>query len=539
MAVRALRRLLVLGFLLVFSACTSEEPGADQPAETALAPVDGGTLRVAAGAEPDVLNSLITTSGYSGRILALVNDGLVGMNENLEWEPALAESWTWSADGLALTFHLRAGVRWSDGEPFSAYDVQRSYELFIDSRIASSRRSNFEDIESMTAVDSHTVRVDFIRRSRDQLFNANLSLLPAHVVDDLDPAEVESWSLNRDPVGLGPFRLERWDAGERMVLVRNPHYWGPASHLDRVVFLFTPDPTVRLLRLETGEVDMLEDIPLKDYERIRRTSPEIRIYPVSGRRFGYLNYNVRNPFLADARVRRAISHAVDRRAFTENLMYGHAQPAASIIVPALAWAHDAELAPHALDRAEAARLLAEAGFADDDGDGVLDRDGVPFEIRITTRTGDPVRENGILILQENLARVGIRVKLRLMEMSAALDEVRSGDYDVYYGHFNSRLSVDPTILVTTGGALNYGGYSDAGIDSLVAAGVGELDDDRARRIWKDFQARFHQEQPWTILYYYDSLVGIRDVFHGCTPHNLSPFYGLEGWWKEPEERDGA
>ncbi len=523
---------LLLGVLLLLSACQADKQDAAEPVIPAK-PLYGGTLRIAASSEPDVLNSLITTSGYSSRILALVNDGLASLNERLEWEPDLAQSWTWSQDGLVLTFHLRQGVQWSDGQDFSAYDVQRSYELYIDPRISSSRRSNFKDIESFTALDSQTVEVRFLRRSRDQLFNANLSIFPAHIVDHLDPNEVQSWPINRRPVGLGPYQLKSWESGSRIVLERNPHYFGDKPYLDEIVFEFTPEQAVRLLRLEAGEVDMVENIAPKDEGRLRKSAPWIKIYPISGRLFGYLNYNVRRAFLSDARVRRAISHGIDRKAFTENLMFGRAQPAASLIPPALAWAHDPNLAPDAFDPELSRRLLAEAGFEDSDGDGVVEKDGRPFEVEITTRTGDPVRENGALILQENLRQIGIRVKLRLMEYSAALAEVRAGRYDIYYGHFGSRMSVDPTMLVCTGGAVNYGGYSNPKMDALVEEGLETMDTDKARAIWYEFQKLCDEEQPWTVLYYYDSLVGIQSAFQDCTPNNLSPFYDIEKWWLVP------
>jgi len=531
-AFRVLASLLLILFAGFCAGCGHDSSG-DGERSIPAHPVAGGALRVAAGTEPDVLNSLITTSAYSARILALINDGLVGMNSRLEWEPALAESWTWSSDGLTLEFKLREGVRWSDGAPFSAHDVVASYALFTDPRVDSSRRSNFAEILGYSAPDSHTVQVRFAARSRDQLFNANLTIFPEHLIREYDLEDVERWEWNRAPVGLGPYRLQRWDAGERIVLERNPHFWGEPAYLDRVIFEFTPDAMVRLLRLEAGEVDMVVGIPLKDESRLRKNAPEIRVYPLSGRLYGYLTYNLRNPMLADARVRRALSHAIDRRAFTENLMFGRAQPAASLIVPALAWAHDPKQEPDPLDLEHAAELLSAAGFVDQDGDGILERDGEPFEIQVTTRTGDPVRENGVLILQENLARAGVRVRIRMMESGAALAEVRQGDFDVYYGHFQSRLSVDPTMLVGTGGSVNYGGYSDARMDEMIRQGLGEMDRERARLIWFEFQEYFAQEQPWSMLYYFDTLVGIREDFRDCSPDNLSPFYELERWWRIP------
>ncbi len=532
----ALFPLLFLSLTVGLLACgQKEKESASDRAAVPDHPVYGGILRVASSGEPDVLNSLITTSGYSGRILGIVGEGLIALNRRLEWEPALAESWQWLDDGLTLRFHLRKGLRWSDGAPFSAYDVQRSYELFTDPVIASTRRSNFVDMVSCSMIDSLTVEMKFSRRSRDQLFNANLPLLPAHIVDDLDPAQVESWPINRKPVGMGPFRLKRWDSGERIVLERNPYYWVGKPYLDGIVFEFTPEQTVRLLKLESGEVDMVTSIAPKDEARLRKKAPDIKIYALSGRRFAYLCYNLRRPFLDDVRVRQAFSHAIDRRAFTENLMFGRAQPAASIIVPALGWAYDASLPVDAYDPELSRKLLAEAGFSDEDQDGVIEKDGRAFEVEILTRTGDPVRENGILILQQNLARVGIKVKLKMMELSSALAEVRKGEFDIYYGHYSSRMSVDPTNIACTGGAMNWGGYSNPQIDRLVRQGLAEMDMEKAKQIWYEFQRIFAREQPWTMLYYYDSLVGIRDTFHDCTPDNLSPFYDIHRWWTSAPE----
>ncbi len=517
----------------------AKEPAQQPPAKVPAQPVPGGTLTAAVEAEPDNLNPLIYSSTYSGDVMSMLNDPVISMNARFEWDPKLCESWEFSPDGLTLLFHLRKGVRWNDDAPFSAYDVQSTYRLCNDPRVPYPHRSNYLNWVGLTAQDSFTVVVQYKIRYPDQLFDTNFNILPAHIVDQLDPAEIAEWPINRHPVTLGAYRLARWDPGQQLVLERNPTYFDAPPYLDRIVLKVTPEESVRLLQLENGEVDLVESIPSKDIERIKR-NPNLQVYPLSGRLMGYLQYNFKRPQLADARVRHAISSAIDRRAMVEGLMYGYAQPAASPMTPAAGagWAYDASLKPDPYDPDRSRQLLAEAGWIDHDGDGVLDKDGQVLEIELKTRTGDPVREDGALILQENLARVGIRVKTRLMEMAAVLNQVHKGEFDVYYGQWRSRLSPDLTALFGTAqthdaGGFNDGGYSNPRVDELMRQAVSELDREKAKPLWHEVQRLLVEDQPWTPLYYRDLVVGINRRFQDCTPHLLSAYYGIEKWWEAP------
>jgi peptide/nickel transport system substrate-binding protein len=196
------------------------------------------------------------------------------------------------------------------------------------------------------------------------------------------------------------------------------------------------------------------------------------------------------------------------------------------------------LDPHRRDVSRARALLAEAGWSDVDGDGIVERDGRSLSFAIKTRTGDPVRENGVLILQRNLREVGIDAVPRMLELSTVLDQVGAGDFDVYLGQTSARLSPDMSASVATGGGFNYGGYSNAEVDSLIAHALTLLDRDQAAQTWRRVQEILYVDQPMSLLYAKYPLVGLRADIRGATPNFLSVYEHLERWWRAPAAGPG-
>ena len=526
---RHLAILIPLSAVLLLGCERGDEPGPDADEGPV---VRGGTLVAAVDSDPRTLNPVLSTTALAGSIYAVANDGLLEMTESLEFEPNLAKAWTESEDGLTWTFVLESDVRWSDGEPFTARDVVATFELFTNPVVPTPRRSNFDDIESITAADDTTVVVNFRRVSDQPLLRAAFPLMPAHVIEALDPASIESWDVNRAPVTNGPYRVVNWASNDRIVLERNPYYHDEPAYLERIVFRVVPEASARLLQLEVGEVDMIDSVPEKDLERLRGDA-NVVLRPIGPRVLGYLTYNVAHPQLADARVRNAISHAVDRRAFVDGLLFGYGRAIANPMTPIIAWAYHDGLRPHERDLELARELLADAGYEDTDGDGIVERDGQPLAFTLKTRTGDMVRENGALILKNNLREIGVHVDTRMMELSTVLAQVREGDFDVYMGQVSAPLSPNLAVFVGTDGGFNYGNYSNPALDELIERAEGTDDRDRAAELWRQAQEIVYRDQPMTMLYAKDPPVGLRAEVRNATPNFLSPYEDIHRWWKAP------
>lgn len=533
---------MLLGMLFFLAGCGGEsEPGAaggsQDPTEAGAleVPVPGGTAIVAISSEPDVLNSLIKTATITGIVLAEIQDGLVEMAENLKMEPRIARSWELAPDSLSITYHLKPWL-WEDGQPLTAHDVASSFALFKDERVASPRRGFFRPVLRAVALDSATIRYEFERPQALPLMRTTHSILPAHLTDQLDPARVRSWPLNTQPLASGPFRLESWVRNRQITLVANERYSGAPVRLERVILRVIPEESARVIALETNEVDFLTSLPRTAARRLEATG-KVRVETVQGRRFYYLLWNFQDPRFSDPRVRKALSLALDRERMIETLLLGYGQPAGSPIPPVL-WNHHDELAPDRRDLDRARKLLADAGWRDENGDGILDRDGAPFRFEILLRHGDPVREDGVMIIRENLREVGVAVDPRVLEHAGCLAKIRAADFQAYFGQFNANLYGDPSGMVrsTAQDEFNFGGYANPQVDSLLDQALVLSDREEALPYWLRLQEILHEDQPAAMLFYPQTLVGVSTRLQAVRPHLLSPLNNLAEWWIRPQDR---
>lgn len=531
----------VFCLVILFTAvgCSEEKPAKEQLVdelhEETPAPVPGGMVVIALSGDPDVLNPLTRRSSEGGQIIAEILDTLTEIEIGLVHAPRIAESWQLAPDSLSITYHLRPWV-WEDGHSLTAYDVAESFRLFKNPDVASHRRGYFSKVDSAEVIDEATIRYHFANILPDPLSRSQHGILPLHIVSQLNPEDVNTWYLNQKPMSSGPFRMISWEHSREIILQRNEKYPLGKTLLDRVSFRIMGEAATRIMGLQTGEVDFVANVSAHDAGRLRDRE-DLQIFSTEGRRYYYLLWNCRNPRFTDATTRRALSIAIDRQRMNETLLGGFANPAVGPIAQVL-WNFNRDLQADAYDPKTASAMLAKAGWKDEDGDGVLERDGLALEFEILTKQGDPVRTNGIVILRENLNAVGARISVRSMELAAGLDLLREGEFDSYFGSWKASLFGDPSNQVHTEAIdeFNNGFYSNTEVDSLLSAAISEQDRSLAKPIWYRLQELLQEDPPAAYLLCPQRLDVVSRRIQNVRPDILSPFNNMSQWWIAPADR---
>lgn len=519
----------VLLLSLVACASQSEERRADPDAT----PRPGGSAVIALDADPGTLNPVRMSSAQAARVLSLLHPPLVRLDPAAgTWTPGLATSWVMADSGAVVELTLDTRLRWSDGAPFVPQDVMATFDLYRDPIVAYPRLSRLASILDVEVLDDVRVRVTFAGPTSDPLSLLAHDILPAHVIATLQRDDPARWSVGRAPITLGTFRLAKWEQDDRLVLERNPFHPGPAALLDEIVVAVVPDASARLLRLRTGEADIVASVPPTHAVDLA-ADPELRVTEVNGRSVAFLQFALGDPLLADERVRRAIDLAVDREAIVEGVLHGYARPAATFLPP-VSWAHDATLPVTVRDLGRARALLDEAGFVLG-GEGPRRRGETILRLRMLSVAGDPAREAIAVLIRSQLSEVGIEVDLRPMELASLLRVMKSDEFQMMLGQVSGPVDADVRPFFTSGGRFNFGGYEREAVGRLATEAVEAPDRATARSAAVRLQAELAADLPVVPLYFPSTLVVHRARLRGVTPTWLSPFEGFEGWWVTEDE----
>lgn len=441
------------------------------------APRRGGTLTAIVQPEPPTLVSAVNAAAPTGVVSTNIFDGLFSYDWELKPVPQLATGFTVAEDGLTITFTLRPGVTWHDGQPFTSADVAFSLEE-VWKKVHPRGRATFANVTAVETPDPLTVVLRLSSPAPVILSALNAyeaQVLPRHLYQGTD---IAANPLNTRPIGTGPYRFVEWVRGERVVLERNPNYWDAGKpYLDRIVFRVVPDAAARAALLETGQAQYApySPVPLGDVERLRRLpnlAIETRGYEWIAPWF-FLEFNLTRPQLSDVRVRRAIAHAIDKRVLAETVWHGFAVPAVSTVPSTLGPHHTPDVPQYPFDIRRAEVLLDEAGFRRQGGAQgtrfALTHDFLPY--------GDDFRRSGEYVRQA-LRRVGIDLTLRAQDAPTYIRRIFTDyDYDIASSWFASFS--DPQIGVQRAfwsKAINRGvpwtnasGYRSAEADRVIEA----------------------------------------------------------------------
>jgi peptide/nickel transport system substrate-binding protein len=523
--------------IALFSLLASCDSGRDR--RSAGKNEDGGRLVVGLLSDPKTLSPLAATSIESRNIIDLIFLKLLKEKGDFAtFGPELAESWEFSPDSLSITFFLKKDALWADGAPVTAADVRFTWELQTDTVVAWPSRGVKDRIRRVDVIDDHTVSFRFSNRYLYQLMDANDGVvLPKHALESVPREEIRASRFWRRPVGSGPFRLARWDSDQFIELERNPLYHEynerGLPRLASVVFRIVPDMMTLVTQLESGEIDCLESLPVDVVSDIERNHPDIEIFTYMSRHQVFIAWNLKRPLFASPDVRRALAMAVDTDEMIRSLWGGKARPNDSPMHPIL-WAHDPSMTPLPFDPAAARELLASSGWIDTDGDGVLEKNGRPFEFEIITNQGNQQRSDIVTMAQEYLRRVGVRVNARTLEWNTFVQKITEGDFDGCVLGWKTGTRADLTDLwrstSTPPGGFNVARYNNATVDSLIDAAKNSLGTDEARTLWYRCQRLIYSDQPVLFLTVPYEVVGLRRGYCNVEPNAIGFFVNLPEWY---------
>ncbi len=405
----------------------------------------GGTLRIGLQDDPDQLDPA-TGGTFAGRfVFTAMCDKLVDITPKLDFAPQLATAWSWSADGRALTLTLRQGVTFQDGEPMTAEAVKANLDRY---RTApeSVRKAELKSVSAVEIVDAHTIRLVL-----SQPFAPLVAVLSDRAGMIASPKAFTK--LGKDfftaPVCSGPFRFTERVAQDRIVLDRFPGYWNAAAiHVDRVIFRPIADTTVRLVNLQTGQLDMLEELAPSDAAHVK-ADQKLRLVATTGLGYAALNFNVAHgpksdtPVGRDPRVRAALEAAIDRKIINDVVMEGLFVPDNQTELPESPYFNkDIPVPPRDLARAKA--LLKEAG---------VEHPTLDINVANTPRDKQVVE-----VIQSMAAEAGITVKVLAGEVNSNIDAMNRGDYQAHLNTWSGRADPDfnISIFIACDGFQNWG-----------------------------------------------------------------------------------
>lgn len=478
------------------------------------------------------LNPVIANDSASGTINDQVFSGLVKYDKDIRLVGDLAERWTVSPDGKTITFHLRKGVVWHDGAPFTAEDCLFTYRKLTDPGVATPYSSSYMDVAKAEVLNEHTFRVTYKEPFSPALESWAMGVIPRHILAGKDLNKDE---FNRKPVGTGPYKFKEWIAGQKIVLEANARYFEGRPNIDQYIYRIIPDSSTMFQELLSGGVDFMGLNPLQYLRKseTRRIKENYRKYRYPANAFTYMGYNLSSPLFTDKKVRQALSYAIDRQSIIDGVLMGIGRPCTGPFSH-VSWAYNPKVQPYPYDPARARKMLEEAGWKDTNGDNVVEKDGRPFQFTILTNQGNNERIKASEIIQQNFKKAGIDARIRVMEWQAFLEQIDKRTFDAIILGWS--MSRDPDLYdiwhssKTKKGEYNFIGFKNAEVDRLLVEGRRIFDMEKRKTIYYRIHEILADEQPYAFLYVPDATPIVHKRFKGIEVAPLGIMYNFNQWY---------
>ncbi|MGC9372034.1 MAG: ABC transporter substrate-binding protein [Thermovirgaceae bacterium] len=472
-------------------------------------------LTVAQVADVSTLDPHKANDVYSANVMKQIYNNLVKINDEIEIEADLAESWE-NPDEKTWIFHLRKGVKFHNGDELTASDVVFSIERLMSPEMSAPGAYLLQEVDHAVAEDKYTVKI-----VTKNPFAPLLSSLARYEMAILNEKTVEAAGEDyaKNPVGTGPFMFESRHYGDRVVLKKFPDYFEGAAKVDQVVYRAIPEDATRVIELESGGIDIMYNLPPQEYERLSGAE-NLQIYETVGQSTLYIGMDLTHPPFDNQKVRLAMNYAVDKQAIIDAVFFGKADPSYGPISPSI-WGFDRSLEPvYPYNPEKAAELLKEAGFGN----------GFDCELWTDPRTE---RKSVCEIVQAYLSQIGINAEIKTMEWGSFLNATKKGSKALFVLGYTGTGDADgglfPRFHSSAIQASNRDFYSDEETDALLEKGRTTVDIAARQQVYKELQAKLIEEAPNIFIAVPKFMSASRENVVGFVqyPNNINPLYGVD------------
>ncbi len=499
----------------------------------------GDALSSSSIAEPINLIPAISSDSASHQVAAYIYNGLVKYDKDLNLIGDLASKWEISKDNKSITFYLKKGVKWHDGVEFTAEDVKFTYEFMISDDTPTSYDGDFRKIKEFQVIDDYTVKVTYDKPYAPALNSWGMWIMPSHLLKNTSATKS---TLQRKPIGTGPYILDEWDTGKSITLKAFDDYFEGKPKIERIIFRIIPDQATQFMELLNGSIDIMGLNPMQAAKQTSnsRYINQYNTYSYLDSAYTYVGYNLRKAPFDDVLVRRALSYATPKEDIVNGIIFGKGQVATGPYKPNTYWYNpNVERYDYNIEKAKS--LLAEAGYKDSNNDGILEKNGKKLQFDLITNQGNTTRSQIAEILQRSWAQIGVKVNIRILEWATFINEyINKGNFDAIVMGWN--IVQDPDIFDVWsssrcgGNGLNFICYKNDEVDRLLEVGQSTYDNKERKKAYDKIQEILAQDAPYTFLYVPDSNTALSKRFRNINPAPAGISYNFIDWYVPKEEQ---
>lgn len=512
----------VMSLSLILSACSSAPAPAPQassgtdkpkgeapktePAAAKKEKADGGEITTAYLNEPQGFIRFWATNTYSSEVIDLVMSSMYKFNENQDIVPDLAVGMpTFSEDKKEMTIKLRTDAKWTDGQPVTADDVVFTHQIPINPDYKGPRKAAFIKVAKVEKTAADSVKFTFTEPNAGYIDMLIYGILPQHLLKDVAVKDMDKSEFFKKPVGSGPYKLDEWKPGQYLTFSRNESYYAGKPAIAKINIKIIPDANVHMAQLQTGEITV-QSVPVDNMaviDQFAKTSGKIKLQKdIQTAVYHFVAWNLTNPLFKDKKVRQALTMAIDRKAIVESVAEGQGKIVNSQTAPSY-WTYTDNVPKFDFNVEQAKKVLADAGWKDSDGDGILDKDGKKFEFEMKVNQGNKVREKAVTVIQQQLKKIGINVNTRLVEGSAFSKDFTGKHFEALYYAWSISGDPNPEGIwhsreIETG--LNTVSYTNPEVDTLIDEDLKTFDKNKRKELLAKVDALIAEDQPYTFLY---------------------------------------